>query len=309
MSYVHTGRAAFGAAPATVTATRAGRNCSITERRFSSIVEPTTGELVQIDPRHLQVPTDVKYAERRAYHAYQMMKAAAEADGIHPDHLKITSGYRSVEHQKRLWAKALARYGSEAEARKWVARPGGSPHHTGRAFDLTLGVKNDSSNVAALKQTPGYAWLVCNAGRFGFFPYAREPWHWEFNPAGATDASGVPLAPPTPSSVPTPRPAPGGWTLPSFVTPALQVFRAPVDTVVNAIRGLVGVGSADKNALAAAMTRGVRDASALTDAVFYARHPELNGRRLTPGDRQLVAEWINIRETVVKPALQQAHAR
>jgi LAS superfamily LD-carboxypeptidase LdcB len=25
-----------------------------------------------------------------------------------------------------------------------------------------------------------YAWLVANAGRFGFTPYPFEPWHWEW---------------------------------------------------------------------------------------------------------------------------------
>jgi LAS superfamily LD-carboxypeptidase LdcB len=25
-----------------------------------------------------------------------------------------------------------------------------------------------------------YRWLVANADRFGFLPYAYEPWHWEW---------------------------------------------------------------------------------------------------------------------------------
>jgi len=110
------------------------------------------------------------------------MKAAAEADGIPPQLMTITSGYRGVAHQQRLWANALQRYGSPAAARRWVAPPGGSPHHTGRAVDLSLGLRNDSSNVPALRTTAAYKWLVCNAGRFGFTPYANEPWHWEYHP-------------------------------------------------------------------------------------------------------------------------------
>jgi len=92
------------------------------------------------------------------------------------------SGYRSVEHQRELWQGALKRYGTPQAARKWVAPPGGSPHHTGRAIDFWLGTSNSSKNIAALKATPAYHWLVCNAARFDFFPYAAEPWHWEYNP-------------------------------------------------------------------------------------------------------------------------------
>jgi hypothetical protein len=31
--------------------------------------------------------------------------------------------------------------------------------------------------------------------------------------------------------------------------------------------------------------------TALTDVVFYARHPELNGRKIRPGETALVEEW------------------
>jgi LAS superfamily LD-carboxypeptidase LdcB len=76
----------------------------------------------------------------------------------------------------------LQKYGSPSEARKWVAPPGGSAHQSGRAIDLYLGSSNDSRNVARLRRTPAYQWMVKNARRFGFYPYEREPWHWEYNP-------------------------------------------------------------------------------------------------------------------------------
>src|SRR5262249_8028697 len=96
--------------------------------------------------------------------------------------LQLTSGFRDPAHQARLWAAALQKYGSPEEARKWVAPPGGSTHQSGRAVDLYLGGKNSSANVANLRTLPAYRWLVANAGRFGFYPYEREPWHWEYNP-------------------------------------------------------------------------------------------------------------------------------
>jgi LAS superfamily LD-carboxypeptidase LdcB len=125
---------------------------------------------------------------RLAAEAWAAMVSAARADGIAQPLLLPVSGYRSSAHQNRLWQHALARYGSAEEARKWVAPPGGSAHQSGRAIDMYLGARNDSSNVPKLRRTPAYQWLVANARRFGFYPYEREPWHWEYNPPAAGTA-------------------------------------------------------------------------------------------------------------------------
>ncbi|WP_394826324.1 D-alanyl-D-alanine carboxypeptidase family protein [Pendulispora albinea] len=73
--------------------------------------------------------------------------------------------------------------------RQTVAPPGASPHHTGRAADLYLGsatgfraTSSNATNVAWQRQRPWFQWLVCNASTYGYFPYNREPWHWEHNP-------------------------------------------------------------------------------------------------------------------------------
>jgi len=108
--------------------------------------------------------------------------AAARADGIADPLLLPVSGYRSSETQRRLFEAAVARYGSEAEARKWVAPPGGSAHQSGRAVDCWMGTSNDSGNVATQRKTAAWTWLTANAARFGFYPYEAEPWHWEYNP-------------------------------------------------------------------------------------------------------------------------------
>lgn len=65
-----------------------------------------------------------------------------------------------------------------------TAPPGRSPHHTGRAVDLHVGgrISTDPGNVEFQHRQTAYKWLVCNAARFGFYPYVREPWHWEYNP-------------------------------------------------------------------------------------------------------------------------------
>tara|TARA_R110000851_G_scaffold22626_6_gene66996 strand:- start:518 stop:3901 length:3384 start_codon:yes stop_codon:yes gene_type:complete len=82
--------------------------------------------------------------------------------------LKVSSGFRSVARQKELWAGALKKYGSVAEARKWVAPPGNSQHGHGNAADLKF--QSDEA-----KQ-----WVHANAGQFGLsFPLSNEPWHIE----------------------------------------------------------------------------------------------------------------------------------
>ena len=80
----------------------------------------------------------------------------------------ITSGYRSPEVQQRLWEEALAKYGSEAEARKWVAPPGKSQHNHGNAADLSF------MSPAAQE------WVHANAAKYGLaFPLSNEAWHIE----------------------------------------------------------------------------------------------------------------------------------
>jgi zinc D-Ala-D-Ala carboxypeptidase len=169
--------------------------CKTDERRIHPVVEPAAELLVPVAVPFLTHPRAHIRLHHAAHAAYLRLKRAAEAAGVAPRLLTIVSGHRSVATQTMLWQRALARYGSPAAARVYVAPPGGSPHHTGRAIDFYLGIPNDSANIPALRSTPAYRWLVCNAGRFGFTPYAAEPWHWEFNPPGL-----IPSAPRSPSS-------------------------------------------------------------------------------------------------------------
>ncbi|HXH01995.1 MAG TPA: peptidoglycan-binding protein [Candidatus Competibacteraceae bacterium] len=121
-----------------------------------------------------------------AAEAWKALIDAARSDGIPHPLLLPTSGFRDPEHQRRLWERALKKYGSPQAARKWVAPPGSSPHQSGRAIDFYLGGKNSSGNIANLRRLPAYKWLVENAECFGFYPYEAEPWHWEYNPPGTS---------------------------------------------------------------------------------------------------------------------------
>jgi len=109
---------------------------------------------------------------RDAAAQWNRMAAAAAADGIT---LSPTSGYRTYDHQLRLWTSALSRYGSAAAARRWVAPPGNSNHGWGLAVDEGVIYNNRSPS------NPVYQWLTRNAGRFGFWQrMSWEPWHWEY---------------------------------------------------------------------------------------------------------------------------------
>jgi hypothetical protein len=95
------------------------------------------------------------------------------------DGLQVMSGYRSPQRQAALWKDALAKYGSAAEARKWVAPPGKSGHNAGHAADLAYnGVRLDKAPKRVRE------WVHENAAKFGLaFPLGNEAWHVEL--AGA----------------------------------------------------------------------------------------------------------------------------
>jgi LAS superfamily LD-carboxypeptidase LdcB len=94
----------------------------------------------------------------------------------------ISSGYRSPEHQTKLFSRSVLKYGSEAAARKWVAKF--SEHATGQTVDFDLGIPNSSENArsGAFQRLPAWQWLSVAAPDHGWTPYPAEPWHWTFNP-------------------------------------------------------------------------------------------------------------------------------
>lgn len=114
-----------------------------------------------------------------------MLRAADEELG--PNSLRITSAYRSPELQATLYQGALEKYGSEAEARRWVAPPGSSQHNFGTAVDFASaegGLLRDANS-------PEAQWLKANAERFGLaVPLSNEPWQVEL--AGARSGNIAP---------------------------------------------------------------------------------------------------------------------
>lgn len=114
--------------------------------------------------------------------AWKRMQATALANGVK---LLPISGYRSVARQIRIIRRKLSAGESIDAILKFVAAPGCSEHHTGRAIDI--GSPEHCELDEDFAQTAEFKWLRRHAGRFGFvMTYPRdnrhgigyEPWHW-----------------------------------------------------------------------------------------------------------------------------------
>jgi len=100
----------------------------------------------------------------------------AAADGVE---FYVNSGWRSPAYQSKLRREAVAKYGSEREAARWVATPDTSPHVRGHAVDIG--------------HSEAKAWLSEHGARYGLCQiYRNEPWHYELRP-GAVDHGCPPM--------------------------------------------------------------------------------------------------------------------
>lgn len=101
-----------------------------------------------------------------------LRRAAADAagDGVA---VVVHSGWRSPAYQERLLREAVATYGSEEEAARWVATPGTSAHVSGDAVDVG--------------PPDAAGWLAGHGAGYGLCRiYGNEPWHYELRPHAAT---------------------------------------------------------------------------------------------------------------------------
>jgi zinc D-Ala-D-Ala carboxypeptidase len=81
----------------------------------------------------------------------------------------VDSGWRSPKYQEQLLREAIAKYGSEEEAARWVAAPNTSPHVSGDAIDIG--------------PSAATAWLSKHGATYGLCQiYRNEPWHYELRP-------------------------------------------------------------------------------------------------------------------------------
>ena len=97
-----------------------------------------------------------------------LREAATDAadDGIE---FTVNSGWRSPQYQNQLLREAVSKYGSAAEAARWVSTAETSAHVSGDAVDI--------GPVAAR------AWLSEHGAEYGLCQiYRNEPWHYELRP-------------------------------------------------------------------------------------------------------------------------------
>jgi LAS superfamily LD-carboxypeptidase LdcB len=114
--------------------------------------------------RSLIRPTQL---DQQLMNRFKAAQAAAKKDG---QVIYIVSGFRSLSRQKTLFANAVRKYGSAAEASKWVAPPLISHHPWGVAIDVNYP-----------DEPVGAGWLEVHGSKFGLCRVFENEW-WHFEP-------------------------------------------------------------------------------------------------------------------------------
>ena len=126
-------------------------------------------EGVRVSDEHIPAVANLDPGLLRA-----LRQAAMDAarDGIE---IGVNSGWRSRQYQKQLFRDAVAKYGSQKEAARWVATPDTSPHVSGDAVDIG--------------PSRATAWLSKHGSDYGLCRiYRSEPWHYELRPEAVDHA-------------------------------------------------------------------------------------------------------------------------
>lgn len=158
------------------------------------LVNPWTPLPEDFVPGELVPVQNDQAVDARAYPDLQDMLQDMSQAGLSP---LICSSYRSQERQQELYdnkvqrvmAEGVSLEAAQAEAARWVARPGTSEHQTGLAVDI-VSLSNQMLDETQ-ESTPEFQWLAENAWKYGFilrYPsdksektgIAYEPWHFRF---------------------------------------------------------------------------------------------------------------------------------
>jgi hypothetical protein len=115
-------------------------------------------------PRSLIRPNQI---DKQLMNRFKAAQAAAKKDG---QTIYIASGFRTLSRQTTLFAQAIKKYGTAAEASKWVAPPLVSHHPWGVAIDVNYP-----------DDPVGAGWLEINGSKFGLCRVFKNEW-WHFEP-------------------------------------------------------------------------------------------------------------------------------
>lgn len=166
------------------------------ERNLVAHIEAREDELMQIGINDEGRPIRLT---RDAAASWARMRDAATVDGIT---LLPVSGFRSVARQVEIIEGKLAAGNRVDAILRYVAAPGFSEHHTGRALDI--GSPGHIELDEEFARTSAFRWLERRATEFGFrmsYPAGNsngigyEPWHWCWTPAAFTPPSPPSAAP------------------------------------------------------------------------------------------------------------------
>ena len=148
-------------------------------------------------------------------------RAAGDVDALRTRDVSVASGYRGSEHQRALWLRYFGGYYNRTRAKREIlpggphadaavaymltpekaggfglggriAAPGFSNHQNGIAVDFSqhrtsqqVETSTNKENRRRWSGTWFYGWLKRNAATYGFTPYHKEEWHWEYKPNGS----------------------------------------------------------------------------------------------------------------------------
>jgi LAS superfamily LD-carboxypeptidase LdcB len=115
-------------------------------------------------PRSLIRPNQI---DKQLMNRFKAAQAAAKKDG---QTIYIASGFRTLSRQTTLFAQAIKKYGTAAEASKWVLPPLVSHHPWGVAIDVNYP-----------DDPVGAGWLEINGSKFGLCRVFKNEW-WHFEP-------------------------------------------------------------------------------------------------------------------------------
>lgn len=148
---------------------------------FEETIEIISGE--NVVGRHFRI-------EEKTYEAFlRLQKDLLENDGLQ---IELSSIYRTIEQQENIYQKYLNNFGLEY-AKKYVAKPGHSEHHTGLAIDVGVVLDGkfyhtieDILRVEHLYKTiqeklPTYGFILrYPKGKESVTKIGYEPWHFRY---------------------------------------------------------------------------------------------------------------------------------